>query len=548
MRHSPARSIESESPRWTGSDGRLVSSLGTAAGVLFCVACGSTGATASSTDASTEGHVADAAQDAGTGARGDSGSPDAAGSAPGDSAATVVPSPDAGASVGDITVDTTKPGTVVPDTFLGISCEWSSVPGYLGDGSGHAYAPALQLVRNFAAEGHSPTVRIGGNSADEAWWDPSGVASDAAKVTVDIGPVAVATIAAWSTALGTLFIPDLDLALGDAANAGALVSAVYAAVPRSAVRAFEIGNEPDLWAGNGLRSAGYTFMQWQSDYDAFTAGIDAVVSAPYAAPAISGTSWLSDLPGFYAHEASNLALVTAHHYPFNVCNGKAAPPPGDLLGDSATTDYATTYQAPVAAARAAGLDFRMAELNSVACGGAPGVSDAYVAALWGADVAFELASVGAVGLNFHTPSNYAVFTNDTGMLVVKALYYGMRLFSLATAAGGKLLPTTVTTTSRAHAFATLGSDGAVRVAILSLDAADGGTVTLHVAGVTSASLVRMHGPAIDATTGITLGGQTWDSSTDGTPLGSPTIEAPELRAGTIAVALPPLDAVVVTLR
>lgn len=462
---------------------------------------------------------------------------------------TTVPSPDAGGSIGDITVDVTKPGNAVPDTFLGISCEWSSVPSYLGDGSGHANAAALQLIRNFAAEGHHPTIRIGGNSADESFWDPDGAKPDAASVPVDIGATHVSTIAAWNAALGTLFIPDLDLALGDAANASALALAVYAAVPRSAIRAFEIGNEPDLWAGNGLRPSSYTFTQWQGDFDTFISGIDAVVSPtpPYAAPAISGTSWLADLGGFYSHEGANLALVTAHHYPFNVCNGKAAPPAADLLGDSATTDYATTYGPPVAAARAAGLDFRMAELNSIACGGAPGVSDAYVAALWGADVAFELASVGAVGLNFHTPSNYAVFT-DVGTLGVKPLYYGMRLFSLATASAGAILPTTAQTSSRAHAWATLGSDGAVRVAILSLDATAGGNVTLHVPGVKSASVVRMHGPAIDATTGLTLGGQTWDSSTDGTPSGSPAIEAPAVTDGAVAIALPPLDAVVVTLH
>src|SRR5206468_937930 len=68
----------------------------------------------------------------------------------------------------------------------------------------------------------------------------------------------------------------------------------------------------------------------------------------------------------------------------------------------------------------------------------------YAAALWGADVAFQLASVGAVGINFHTPGNhYGVFTASGGSVTVQPLYYGMRLFSIAVPAGAVVVPARV---------------------------------------------------------------------------------------------------------
>jgi hypothetical protein len=465
------------------------------------------------------------------------------------------PAADGGPPFATIAVDTAHPAAPVPDTFLGISCEWSSVVKYLGDGSGNASPAVVRLLSAFAAEGNHPTIRIGGNSADEAWWNPTGATPRPTNVTIDVGPTHVATLAALNAALGTTLIPDLDLALegadADAAtNAAALAQAIAAAVPAGAIRAFEIGNEPDLWYKNGLRTSSYTFAGWQSDYDAFTAGLDAVLSPPlaYAAPALSGKSWLPNLDTLYASEKTNLALATAHRYPFNVCNGKAPPAVADLLADASGQNAATAFASHIQAARAAGVDFRVAELNSVACGGADGISNVYAAALWGADVAFQLAWAGAVGLNFHTPgSYYAVFTLAGGALSVQPLYYGMRFFSLAVPAGATPVPATVTPpTPGLHAWASVGADGKTRVAILNLDTAAGGTVAVQAPPASGATLIRLHAPAVDAKSGITLGGQTWDGSTDGAPQGTAAAEPVTIDQGSAVIALPPLDAVVLT--
>jgi hypothetical protein len=192
------------------------------------------------------------------------------------------------------------------------------------------------------------------------------------------------------------------------------------------------------------------------------------------------------------------------------------------------------------------MSFRADEINSVACGGKAGVSDVYVAALWGADASFQLAAAGADGLNFHTTSSapYAVFTSAGAP---RPLYYGMRFFSLATAHGGKLLPSSNSLTTHVHAWGTLGDDGAVRVALINLEPATATTAHLWVGARTKATLVRMRAPSITAQTGITLGGQTWDGSNSGKPVGSLVTEPVANDGKTFAVMLGALEAVVVTL-
>jgi hypothetical protein len=195
----------------------------------------------------------------------------------------------------------------------------------------------------------------------------------------------------------------------------------------------------------------------------------------------------------------------------------------------------------------------MGEMNSVSCGGAAGVSDVYASALWIADVSMQLASAGVDGVNFHggAPpggvSYYAPFVLDAaGAPIVRPVYYGMRLVSLVTAAHGRLLPATVgTTAATVEAFATVGDDGAVRVLVLRLG--EGGPDTVHLAvgaGAPShATLVRLRAPSLTSSTGLSLGGQTWDGSTDGTPAG--TLEE-ETLSGT-SFTLAPFEAAVVTL-
>src|SRR5262249_28983965 len=200
--------------------------------------------------------------------------------------------------------------------------------------------------------------------------------------------------------------------------------------------------------------------------------------------------------------------VSAQKAPSAVCGVLAPPRPSDLLADVTTSGLAASFAPHIKAARDAGVRFRMGEVNSVSCGGAPGVSDTYASALWGAAFAMQMAAAGAAGVDFHGGalpgggSPYAGFVHDlAGPPAGRPLYYGLRLASMATAAHGRLLPVTVAGAAPLRAFATLGDDGAVRVLVMNSTAATVRDVKVEdpVTRDGPARLVRLRAAALGAT-------------------------------------------------
>ena len=335
-------------------------------------------------------------------------------------------------------------------------------------------------------------------------------------------------------ATGSPFILGVNLGLDDPALAAAQMRAALAALPPDMVEAYEIGNEPDLYTTTGRRPAPYAFADYQADITRFLATLGPLVMNRrlFALPAVAGGSYLPSLQTLIDTRRTHLAVVTAHRYPFSVCNPADVPPtPADLLTDRGTTNYASFFRVRIQAAQQAGLPFRLGETNSIACGGVTGVSDVFAASLWGAHAMFELASIGGSGLNFHSTGRYSPFVFRNRVPVVQGLYYGMLLFSRATAQGGRLVPVVVNSTARVRSWATLGSDNTVRVALLNEDLAAGGRITVTLTGRHRAGqLLRLTAPALNASTGIRFGGATFDGTTDGNPTSAITAESVAVNA------------------
>jgi hypothetical protein len=452
-----------------------------------------------------------------------------------------------------VDVDDTMPGAAIADDFLGLSVEWFSVDTYLGDGKGGARPQVVKLLAPFNDEGHRVQVRIGGNSEDVSWWNPNGMPKPAG-VTFDITPQILAELAALQTAAGNKLTLGLDLALGDAVNAAALVDAAKAAFAPGGIAAFGLGNEPDSYAGSH-RPDSYDWPTYLGEVHAFSQAVSGATNAPpFLWPELAG-KWDDQLAQQIPVE-KGIAIVSTHAYPYSVCAGLPAPKPADLLRDYATSEPANGAVPLVKAAHAAGMLFRLGEMNSVSCGGAPGVSDTYASALWAADAGAQLARVGVDGIDFHggAPaggiSYYAAFViNADGTPTVRPLYYGLRMLSLWSAQQGRLIPVTLGSQTKVHGYATIGSDGAVRVLLLSMGADAVTAFKLRSTGAHgSATLVRLHASALDATSGLALGGQTWDGASDGAPVGALATETLNRQDDGWYVSLPPYDAVVITLK
>src|SRR6185437_4862345 len=86
-----------------------------------------------------------------------------------------------------------------------------------------------------------------------------------------------------------------------------------AAIAKGKLLAFEIGNEPDLFAHEGHRPHGYSYENYLADYRRFKSALRAALpGVPLAVPDVAGDNeWVRR---FAEDEGSDLKLLTHHYY------------------------------------------------------------------------------------------------------------------------------------------------------------------------------------------------------------------------------------------
>ena len=179
----------------------------------------------------------------------------------------------------------------IPANFMGLGYEVSSVSqrGLLS-GSNRAY---VQLVSTLAPAG---VIRIGGNTSDYASWSADGPAVSSPKGTV-VDQRGLVDLGTFLRATGWRLIWGFDLGRGSVEQAVDEAAAV-AASAGDRLLAFEIGNEPDLFAGVH-RPANYTYADYFAEYQRYKKAIrDKVPNAPFAGPDGSSmpTGWRNSRP------------------------------------------------------------------------------------------------------------------------------------------------------------------------------------------------------------------------------------------------------------
>jgi hypothetical protein len=406
-----------------------------------------------------------------------------------------------------VTVDPGARDPVMPQGFLGLSIEYPALEAYAGSDPSSLDPVFQQLVRNLAP-GQEPVLRIGGNSADRTWWPVKGV-SPPPGVTFDLTRQWLAVTRALAQKLEAHLILGVNLEQDSPQLAGAEARALVNGVGTQSVRALELGNEPDL-------------------YSAFPC-------VPIAGPSLSGMMWSRDLGQFLAGEP-HLGLVTLHRYPLQVCltprTSARYPTISRLLSAATSTDLARSFVPYVALARAHGLSLRVDELNTVSCGADPAVSKSFASALWALNTLFGLASAGVSGVNVHTfpGAGYELFKiTDAGgqwRAAVSPEYYGMLMFADATPPGSHLLSVSPTGIAGVDVWATRATDGTVRV-VLTNEGTGAHDVSVHMPGkFKGATVTRLTAPSASATSGVTLGGQSFGAQTSTGRLAGRTESAP----------------------
>lgn len=389
----------------------------------------------------------------------------------------------------------TLAGTL-PPYFMGLSyekVEFSGQPLFTAANS------ALVALFNLLGNG---VLCIGGNSLDQTLWTPDGLGSTPGQVA----PIDVDNLGAFIALTNWKVLYGLNLATSTPALAAAEAAYVQP-ILGDALIGFHLGNEPDQYF-RGYFPVGWDLAAFENLWEQFHSAILAVTpTAIFTGPAAGGNVTTWTVPFALGPCGLQIALLTQHFYRGNGFTASAtvenllSPDPA-LVADCTALRWAES---------ALKIPFRFSETNSYLYGGAPGLSNAYVSALWVIDHLFDIALGGGSGVNiqggdegFYTPIANLVST----IVDVRPEYYGLLLFSLA--GQGTLLNTKLSTTDlNVTMYAVQTPAGRTNIVIVNKEVYLSLKITIHCGQtITSAQLIELRGTGLTDTAGQTLQGAT----------------------------------------
>lgn len=273
------------------------------------------------------------------------------------------------------------------EQILGVSVEWDRVADYDHD----------RWARVFSHLGPRPVIRVGGWSAELLTQVPPASTWRALK--------------ALAASSGARYIINLKLSGGDFGLTSALFNKTVEELG-AYLQAFELGNEPEYWpksvggyfpTKNRGRSSQFTYG-WEP-YLSYYAQVARRLKQYNSGYPILGPSWAHFKSGFSENRArsflaatkgTNMKEMAVHWYPaYPNANFTIESLLSEGLMREAMQEYANLMS------WSQGIPVRMTEGNSKSHGGIKGISDAFAAAMWTADWAFEMAALGAPGVALH---------------------------------------------------------------------------------------------------------------------------------------------------
>jgi hypothetical protein len=450
-------------------------------------------------------------------------------------------------------------------TFNGLSYERVDITGPTFSVNDTSLVALLKLL--------GPGVlHSGGTSTEQTFWKQNGGLTQTGYVMT---PADVDRLAAFLRATNWKMIYSLNFTIGTppllarptaaqiqaAANIAAEEASYVVSSFGDRLIGFELGNEPDLFYKNGIRTPDYTFANYQAEWQTFVNTIKAKApTATIIGPAAS-SMWQPWVINFVPALGSQVSLVTDHFY----AGSGTDPDVFTLLFNNqgfygTNYNYLSTYMLPtldtltgastlgtaVAGAAAPPVGppgYRVDETN--AFGGliqTPAGTE-FGTALWAIDFEFLNALNHSSGVNFHNNYPPIATNNSQGTVTgVNPLYYGMKLFSIA--ANGAMLRTAVSTVpTLVSSYAVAANDGSTYVVINNKDRVNAAkasiTLMQPISGATASVLTA---PSVTSSTGVTLLGAS--IGTNGSFPAKPPVALPVVN-GVATVTVPPGSAAAV---
>jgi hypothetical protein len=446
-----------------------------------------------------------------------------------------------------VSIDPRHPGARVPREFLGLSFELSSlsrIARYAGSGD---FATMLRSLGG-------GVLRFGGVSADTrvAWTDAATPLPAWASSALQAGELRdlrkLASNSGWQILL-TIGLAHYDprAAAREAAAAKTALGGWLAGI--------EIGNEPDAYARHNLRSAPWTFSQYNTQVAAYRRAIEKVAPGlELVGPDVSGSHVFEDWGRGMAIQ-QRPALLTGHHYPLG-CHKLPEPTIAQLLSPPIRRAEDASLRRYLSVSRANATAFRLDETNTVSCGGKAGISNTFASALWAVDYIARAMVAGVAGINFQgNPANCRGYTPvcaprpqqlAKGTLTAQPEWYAL-LLSKALIGDRPVRATASPSPANVDVIALLSPQGNLHLVIVDDDPpkARRATVKLHVGRrFGAATVLSLTAPSPAATTGVRLGGTAVGG--DGRWHARTSLERRPNRAGVITLEVSPGSAMLVT--
>ncbi|KAJ7710331.1 glycoside hydrolase family 79 protein [Mycena rosella] len=283
-----------------------------------------------------------------------------------------------------------------------------------------------------------PQIRIGADSEDHTNFNPNvaGVQDQFPPPTTTVPYPEASSIVAgpgFYQAAKNL-PPGKSVQLGARVNfGGANLTAVFletqAIITAFASSAFtqagitldnlELGNEADLYSGNGLRASTYTVQQYTPQWITYATNLtntaklsssntrlwggafagSSHTTTGFSPQGIFANGILNSVPGAF------IKTISQHHYSGSFCAGSESLLQ-DLMTKATIRSNLSSFTPDIEAVHAQGLNYVFGETNSYSCHGAPGVSNTAGAALWTLDYALYASQIGATQVYFHEGIGY----------------------------------------------------------------------------------------------------------------------------------------------
>jgi len=406
---------------------------------------------------------------------------------------------------------------IIPRSFLGISSEYWTIPIWARQ------AVLLHRVFSMLSTDGPVRLRIGGDSADRALWSPK---RELPEWVFELTPSWLRSATRIVDQTGTQVILDLNTMSSTPRLAARWAKMATAGLPQGSIRAFEVGNEPDIYnqskwqhmtAGRGAPPAPshITAESYARSFAAYANAVARVAHgvsllAPSLAEPQKNSIWITKL---LALPHPKLTAITAHRYPYSACARPGAPTFPSIprvLSENATAGMGRTAHELEHITDPARLPLWLTEINSVTCGGTKGVSNTFATALWAPDALFELIRAGTEAAFVHVrpPLVNMAFSLTRAGLTARPLLYGLVIFSRMLGPGAKLIPLHLSApkSPKLKAWAVRTSDRVMHVLLLNKgDRSVRVGLGLPLTGV--ATYQRLRAPNITSTTHVTLDGQ-----------------------------------------